>query len=112
MTGPDMDLQHAQDGSTHLRLGPVERKVVAICLLALLGAFGWIFREVTSTQATQGVTLSDIKTQQAVTNSKLDQLTTSMSNIPQITSDVATLKVQTQRNSEDIHEMQQVRKLK
>jgi len=98
-----MDLDRTPDGHWHFRLGPVEKWIASLV---------WIFNTVTSTQATQGQTLSEIKTQQAVTNSKLDQLTTSMANVPQLTSDVATLKVQTQRNSDDIHELQQVRKLR
>lgn len=113
MTAPEpMDLQTGPDGHWHFKLGPIEKWIVSIVVLLTGSLLVWVFNAVTSTQATQGQTLSDIKTQQAVTNSKLDQLTTSMANVPQLTSDVATLKVQTQRNTEDIHELQQVGKLK
>jgi hypothetical protein len=107
-----MDLDRTPDGHWHFRLGPVEKWIASLVVLLTGSLLVWIFNTVTSTQATQGQTLSEIKTQQAVTNSKLDQLTTSMANVPQLTSDVATLKVQTQRNSDDIHELQQVRKLR
>lgn len=113
MTAPEpMDLDRTNDGHWHFRLGPIEKWILSIAALLTGSLLVWVFNTVTSSQATQGQALSEIKTQQAVTNSKLDQLTTSMANIPQLTSDVATLKVQTQRNTDDIHEMQQVRKLK
>lgn len=107
----DMDLQPQDDGHLHLRIGPVEKWVAGIVALVVVSLVAWVFNSVTSAQNEQGKTLTEIKTQQAVTNDRLQNLGTALSNIPQISSDVATLKVQVDRNTSDIHELQQVRKL-
>lgn len=107
-----MDIEHADDGHWRFRLGPVEKWVVGIAAFALVSLLGWVFHSVTDAQTEQGKTLVVISTQQAVMNDRLQNLSTALSNIPQISSDVATMKVQIERNTSDVHELQQVRKLR
>lgn len=114
-----MDITRGNDGVTHLKLGPVERWVAGLVVTLLLGASAYIFTSITGNldKQAQGLTaqtsqIADIKTQQAVTNAQLQQLTQQLSDIPGLTRQMAELKVQTDRNSQDIHELQQVRHLK
>ena len=114
-----MDLSRGNNGHIHFRLGPIERWVVIACAAALLGSLSWIFRSVTGQQEQQGqaikdqtVLLNNLKEQQAVTNSQLQTLNAQLADVPSLTRQMAELKVQTERNAQDIHELQQVRRLK
>ncbi len=107
-----MDLQRATDGSLHFRLGPVERWVIGACATLLIFLLGWVFNSFDARLATQDKTMQTVVTQQAVTNAQLSTLSQQLSDVPGLTRQMAELKVQTQRNSEDIHELQSVRRLK
>lgn len=119
MTGEPMDIHQSEDQEQKLRLSMVEKFVLGGAFTLLCSLLGVVYQTYSAGQekqqeATDALksSIGDIKTQQAVTNAQLQALTQQLSNIPQLTSDVATLKVQVDRNSSDIHELQQVRKLR
>lgn len=114
-----MDIKSSADGASHLRLGPVERWIVGVCATLLVAAVGYVFTSITGnlekqqqSQATQMAQIVEIKTQQAVTNAQLVTLSQQLSDIPGLTRQMAEIKVQTDRNAQDIHELQSVRHLK
>ncbi|MET3654072.1 hypothetical protein [Dyella japonica] len=107
-----MDLQNSQDGHLHLRLGPVEKLVVGGVVALLVFLLGWVFRNFDSRLQAQNETMNKVVTAQAVTNAQLTTLSQQLSDVPGLTRQMAELKVQTERNSQDIHELQQVRKLR
>lgn len=114
-----MDVSRGDNGHLHFRLGPVERWVIAGGAALLIGALGWIFHSFTGQQDKQEAAikeqnslLGDLKEKQAVTNSKLETLTSQLADVPSLTRQMAELKVQTDRNAQDIHDLQQVRRLK
>jgi len=114
-----MDLSRTKDGHLHFRLGPVERWVIIAAAALLTGSLGYVFHSVTGQQddqakaiKEQNALLGDLKEKQAVTNSKLETLTSQLADVPSLTRQMAELKVQTERNTQDIHDLQQVRRLK
>lgn len=114
-----MDIKSGNDGVTHLKLGPVERWIVGVGAALLFGATAYIFNSITTTldKQAQGLTnqteqIVQIKTQQAVTNAQLQTLSQQLSDIPGLSRQMAEIKVQTDRNTQDIHELQSVRHLK
>lgn len=114
-----MELKRTEDGHRHFRLGPIERWFVAGGAALLIGCLGWIFHFFTGQQEEQAkaikeqnALLGDLKEKQAVTNSKLETLTSQLADVPSLTRQMAELKVQTDRNTQDIHDLQQVRRLK
>lgn len=114
-----MDVSRGDNGHWHFRLGPVERWVIAGGTALLIGSLGWIFHSFTGQQDKQEAALKDqnallgeLKEKQAVTNSKLETLTSQLADVPSLTRQMAELKVQTERNTQDIHDLQQVRRLK
>lgn len=107
-----MDLQSTHDGHLHFRLGPVERWTVMGAVALLVFLLGWVFRNFDNRLEAQANTMNTVVTQQAVTNAQLSTLTQQLADVPGLTRQVAELKIQTQRNSEDIREMQQVKRLR
>lgn len=119
MTGESMELEDQGGHEGKLKLSTVEKFVLGGAFTLLCSLLGIVWQTYSTgqekqTEATDALksSIGEIKTQQAVTNAQLQALTQQLSNIPQLTSDVATLKVQVDRNSSDIHELQQVRKLR
>jgi len=114
-----MDLKRAPDGSMHIRLGPVEKIGVAAAFALLVFLLGYVFHSFDGRMEGQEKSMKDQKdamgtlvTQQAVTNAQLQTLSQQLSDVPGLTRQVVEIKVQTERNTQDIHELQQVRKLK
>lgn len=107
-----MDLQRAQDGSLHFRLGPVERWVLGAAAALLVFLVGWVFNNFDARLATQDKTMQTVVTQQAVTNAQLSTLSQQLSDVPGLTRQMAEIKVQVERNSQDIHDLQSTRHLK
>lgn len=113
-----MDLTKREDGHLHFSLGPVERWVLGAGVTLLFVAAGFIFTSITGQMQDQGSAikalsgqLGDVKTQQAVTNAQLAALNQQLANVAGLTNKVAEMKVQLDRNSSDIHELQQVKGL-
>jgi enamine deaminase RidA (YjgF/YER057c/UK114 family) len=107
-----MDVSRDDSGQWHFRLGPVERVIIGASFALLVFLLGWVFRNFDSRLEAQGKTMQDVVTAQAVTNAQLQTLSGQLADVPGLTRQMAELKVQTERNSQDIHELQQVRRLK
>ncbi|TPG50680.1 hypothetical protein EAH75_04370 [Rhodanobacter glycinis] len=60
----------------------------------------------------QGSTMQTVVTQQAVTNAQLQTLSQQLADVPGLTRAMAEAKVQIERNTSDIRELQQTRRLK
>lgn len=107
-----MDVDRTDRGHYHFRLGPVEKYLVIGAAVLLLASWSWIFNATMSRSDTQQKTLDGMSTQIAVMTSQLNTLTQQLADVPGLMRQVAEIKVQTDRNTSDIHEMQQVRKLR
>jgi len=82
----------------------------AVALLVFL--LGWVFRNFDSRLETQADTMNKVVTAQAVTNAQLSTLSQQLADVPGLTRQIAEIKVQTDRNTQDIHELQSVQRLK
>ncbi|WP_458788955.1 hypothetical protein [Dyella jiangningensis] len=78
----------------------------------LVFLLGWVFRNFDSRLETQSKAMQELSTAQAVTNAQLATLSQQLSDVPGLTRQMAEIKVQTDRNTQDIHELQTVRRLK
>ncbi|PXV60903.1 hypothetical protein SAMN04487785_1133 [Dyella jiangningensis] len=113
MTVPEaMDLTNSSDGHLHLRLGPVEKLVAGGLTALLVFLLGWVFHNFDNRLQTQADTMNKVVTAQAVTNAQLQTLSTQLADVPGLTRQMAELKVQTERNTQDIHEIQSVKRLR
>lgn len=109
----DMEIERGADDHWHFKLGPVERYGVAAAALLLVTSLGWIFdqtlsqlRDQRASIIEQGKQLTSVITQQAVTNAQLSTLNQQLADVPSLTRQMAELKVQVERNSSDIHDLQ------
>lgn len=91
-------------------LGTVERRVLSAGFSLLVFLLGWVFHNFDARLEDQGKAMSSMATQQAVMNDRLATLTQQLADIPGITQRVAELQVRVERNTADIHEIQQGRK--
>lgn len=107
-----MDLKPQGDGRLHFSLGPVERWFVFAGASALVAVLGWFANSITSRLDSLAEAQGSLKTQQAVTNAQLLTLSTQLADVPELTREMAELKVQTERNSEDIKELRNTRNLR
>lgn len=107
-----MDINRSADGHWHFRLGPVERVVMGGAFALLVFLLGWVFRNFDTRLETQAKTMQEVVTAQAVTNAQLTTLSGQLADVPGLTRQMAELKVQTERNTQDIHEIQQVKRLR
>lgn len=104
-----MDVTREDDGHWHFRLGPVERKAITVVFVAFTSLVTWLFLGFAGKLQSQGETMNKIVTQQAVTNQQLQTLSSQLSDVPGLTRQIAELQVTVARNSQDIHDLQQVR---
>lgn len=102
-----LDNDHMQ-----FRLGPVERWVIGIAALALVSLLGYVFHSFDNRLEAQANTMQTVVTQQAVTNAQLQTLSQQLADVPGLTRAMAEAKVQIERNTQDIRELQQTRKLR
>lgn len=107
-----MDITRLDGDHMQFRLGPVERWVIGVASLLLMSLLGYIFHSFDARLETQARTMQVVVTNQAVTNSQLSTLSAQLADVPGLTQKLAEIKVQVDRNSSDIHELQQVRKLR
>lgn len=96
-----VDLQDKGYGRTHVSLGPVEKWGVTAIGAAVIGVGWWL---VTSMQA--------VLTQQAVTNQQLTNIGAQLTDVPQLRSQNAELKVRVDRLESDVKELRSMRNLK
>lgn len=102
-----MDFEGVGMTDTKVRLGVVERRVLSAAFALLVFLLGWVFHNFDSRLEDQGKAMQAIVTQQAVTNSQLQTLSQQLADVPGLTQRVVELKVQVDRNTSDIHELQQ-----
>lgn len=102
-----MDVEQRSDGHLHFALGPVERWIVAIGACGIVGMVGWMWQSTATRLDDQGKTLFTVVTQQAVTNAQLQNLSSQLADVPGLTRQMAQLQVQVQRNTADVHDLQQ-----
>ena len=107
-----MDVEQQNDGRWHFALGPVERWIVGIAAAALLALCYGGWQSIVSRQDSQADLLAKVVTQQAVTSAQLTTLQAQLADVPNLTRQIAEIKVQVQRNTDDIHELRGMRGLK
>ncbi len=104
-----MDTTSTNDGRQHISLGPVERWIVGLFATAVVGGGFWFGRSLTDRLDQHTNTLQSVVTQQAVTNGKVDTLTTQLADVPRLTREMAETKVRVDRHEQDIRELQRRR---
>lgn len=107
-----VDLEPRGDGRLHFSLGPVERWAVGIGAAVLVALIGWVANSITTRLDGLADAQGTLRTQQAVTNAQLTTLSAQLADVPQLTRQMAEIKVQVDRNSEDIKELRSTRNLK
>lgn len=106
-----MDLED-KGGRLHFSLGPVERWIVGVGAAALLGLCYGGWSSIVTRQDTQADMLSRLVTQQAVTSAQITTLQAQLADVPSLTRQMAEIKVQVDRNTDDIHELRGMKGLK
>ena len=93
-------------------LSKIERVIVtgAACLLVFL--LGWVFHNFDNRLAEQGATMQKMVVQQAVTNEQLMTQNQLLSNVPGLTQKAAEMRIQIDRNTQDIKDLQSVKGLR
>ncbi len=84
-----------------LHIGPVERALLIAAGAGIIGLGGWSWDKLNDMSDSIAV----MSTQQAITNSRLDTLTIQLADIPAISRQVAEMRVQIDRNTRDIHDL-------
>lgn len=107
-----MDIKREGESSWHFRLGRIEQIVIGGAFSLLVFLIGYVFHSFDTRLETQDKTMQSVVTAQAVTNAQLATLSQQLSDVPGLTRQMAEIKVQTDRNTQDIHELQSVRHLK
>lgn len=107
-----MDRVKGNDGHTRWILGPVEMSIVGAIPVALVGVMIWLGTAFADNLSEQSDAIAELSTQQAVTNAQLTTLTQQLADVPGLTRQMAELKVQVERNSDDIKELRSVRGLR
>jgi hypothetical protein len=109
---PPMEITRTDSDHMQFKLGPIERWVIAGGFGLLVFLLGYVFRNFDTRLEVQASTMQTLVTQQAVTNAQLQTLSQQLSDVPGLTRGMAEIKVQVERNSQDIHELQQVKGLR
>lgn len=104
-----MEVQHAQDGNWHFKLGPVERWVVGLGAFVLVSVCGLGVNSFKDQQAKQGDTMQTLVTQMAVANGQLATLSTQLADVPALTRQMAEIKVRVDRLEQDTKDMRATR---
>lgn len=101
-----MDSERMADGRQRLMLGPVEKWVAGVVALAAVTGAVRFGQSLTDRLDRHNTTLQAVVTQQAVTNGKVDTLTTQLADVPRLTRDMAETKVRVERVEHDVRELQ------
>lgn len=106
-----VDVQRSDSG-WHFSLGPVERWVVGIGAAALVGMISWLGNSFSTRLDRLEQLLAASATQQAVTNAQMSTLSAQLADVPNLTRQMAEIRVQVTRNSEDIAEIRKLRNVR
>jgi hypothetical protein len=101
-----MDIEGVDGEGTKVKLGVVERRVLSGAFALLVFLLGYVFHNFDSRLEEQGKSMAAMATQQAVTNSQLQTLSQQLADVPGLTQRVVELRVQVDRNTADIHDLQ------
>lgn len=107
-----MDFEERSEGHWHFRLGPVEKWVVATGAFLLISGCGWFVNTVTGQLTELSKAQSAQATQLALANQQLSTLTLQLADVPGLSRQVAEMKVQLDRNTEDVKELRGTRGLR
>lgn len=107
-----MDITRTDSDHLQFKLGPVERWVIVGGVALLVFLLGYVFHSFDNRLEIQANTMQTVVTQQAVTNAQLQTLNQQLADVPGLTRAMAEAKVQIERNTSDIRELQQTRKLR
>lgn len=108
----EMDITRTDSDHMQFKLGPVERWVIVGGVALLVFLLGYVFHSFDARLETQAATMQTVVTNQAVTNNQLQTLTQQLADVPGLTRNMATIQAQVERNTSDIRELQQTRKLR
>ena len=92
-------------GQTRWVLGPIELAIASLIPALLLAIMAWLGSRFASNLDAQGSAIFQLSTQQAVTNAQLTTLTQQLADVPSLTREVAELKVQVKRNTDDLQNL-------
>ncbi len=95
-----MDVEPA-GGRMVLHVGPVERALMIAVGAGIVGLGGWSWDKLNDVSAS----VANMTMQQAVTNSRLDTLTTQLADIPGLSRQVAEMRIRIERNAQDIRDL-------
>ena len=107
-----VDLKPESGGRWHFVLGPVERWVVGVGAAALIGGCGLFAKSLVDRLDDQNEKLQTVVTQQAVTNGQIQTLSAQLADVPQLTRDMAEIKVRVEQHGQDIRELKQLKGVK
>lgn len=114
-----MEVERHDDGHWGFRLGPIEKRAVIAGSGVLVLALGWIFTSITGEIKSQGQRLEKMNesqqamvTQQAVTNGQIGTLSKQLADVPELTRQMAEIRVRVEQHDEDIRELRQVKGLR
>lgn len=108
----DMEITRTDRDHLQFKLGPVERWVIAGSAMLLVFLLSYVFHSFDNRLEAQARTMQTVVTQQAVTNAQLQTLSQQLADVPGLTRAMAEAKVQIERNTSDIRELQQTGRLK
>src|SRR5690606_28867746 len=104
VTGGGMDASQAGDGRQRVTLGPIERWIALAVGGAVVTGLSMFGQTMVQRLDRQNETLQAVVTQQAVTNGKVDTLTTQLADVPRLTREMAEMKVRVERGEQDIRD--------
>lgn len=101
-----MDVERKDDGRWHFALGTVERWIIGVSVSAVFGFTAWSWNTYAANQAKYNENQQELLRATAVTNSKLETISAQMVSIPTLLQATAQMKVQVDRNTVDIRDLQ------
>lgn len=93
-----MDAEHKRPGRWHIVLGPVEKWIATAAAAGILSMAYWLVTSVNT-----------LLTQQALTNQQLLMISSQISGVPALGTQVVELKVRVDQHDQDIRELKQLR---
>jgi uncharacterized protein YwgA len=85
---------------------------VSIVAAGFIGGLYWFGSNVLGRLDMQGDAIQKLATEQAVTNAQMTTLSAQLADVPSLTREMAEVKVQVKRNTDDIEELRKLRGLK
>lgn len=106
------DTNTATSESHRLTLGPVEKSLMSILLIAVVGVPAYLWQRAEAAADKQREVLASVDTRTQVMAQQMSMLTAQLADLPAINQRVSRLEVQSERNRQDIAELRSMRGLK